>query len=338
MIKKFTNEIAFFKSHPLGMRVLLLTNLIYGLVMPIIELFVGAYIMRNSSDISLVVVFQLAVYTGIPTTFMINGFLLKRVPISRLYSLGMLLYRMVTDKLPFEAKTSMAYFARHLYAEPTPLTEHIADLPDWLGSLIMRLLRKKPDERIQTAAEVVKILDEGAAKLLGPPTDPEAKRLAALRSYRVLDTEAEQAFDDLTFLASHICGTPIALVSLIEEDRQWFKSKVGLSITQTARNISFCQHTIRGTTPLVVGDAPTDPRFADNPAVCQAPHIRFYAGVPLIDDEGCALGTLCVVDRVSKNLTPDQVSALAALGRLVMSQLSFRRELLEHREGAESPQ
>lgn len=91
MFQKFTQEIAFFKSHPLGMRMLLLTNLIYGLVMPIIELFIGAYIMRNSSDISLVVVFQLAVYTGIPTTFMINGFLLNRVPISRLYSLGMLL-------------------------------------------------------------------------------------------------------------------------------------------------------------------------------------------------------------------------------------------------------
>ncbi|MEY3194722.1 MAG: hypothetical protein RIQ78_819, partial [Bacteroidota bacterium] len=91
MLKKLTNEIAFFQSHPLGMRTLLLTNLIYGLVMPIIELFVGAYIMRNSSDISLVVIFQLAVYTGIPTTFMINGFLLNRVPISKLYSLGMLL-------------------------------------------------------------------------------------------------------------------------------------------------------------------------------------------------------------------------------------------------------
>jgi YQGE family putative transporter len=91
MFKKITQEVTFFKSHPLGMRVLLLTNLMYGLVMPIIELFVGAYIMRNSSDISLVVIFQLAVYTGIPTTFLINGFLLNRVPISRLYSLGMLL-------------------------------------------------------------------------------------------------------------------------------------------------------------------------------------------------------------------------------------------------------
>jgi serine/threonine protein kinase len=253
---------------------------------------------------------------------------------SDLYSFGMLLYRMVTDKLPFDAKTSMAYFARHLYTAPTPPGEHLPDLPEWLGSLIMRLIRKEPAERIQTAAEVVRILDEGLLKLQGPPADPEGKRLAALRSYHVLDTEAEQAFDDLTFLASHICGTPIALVSLIDEDRQWFKSKVGLSITQTARNISFCQHTIRGTTPLVVGDAPKDPRFAENPAVCQAPHIRFYAGVPLIDAEGAALGTLCVVDRVPKNLTPDQVSALAALGRLVMNQLAFRRELMERASAA----
>ncbi|MCE9566774.1 MAG: protein kinase [Planctomycetes bacterium] len=257
-------------------------------------------------------------------------------PRSDLYSLGVTLYRMVSDQLPFTGKTAIACFTQHFSKEPPSLTAHVADLPAWFESLILRLLRKDPAERVQTAAEVVRLLDDGYAHLQGPPTDPEDKRLAVLRSYRVLDTASEQAFDDLTFLAAHICGTPIAMVSLIDEDRQWFKSKVGLSITQTARNISFCQHTIRGTTPLIVSNAATDPLFADNPTVRQEPNIRFYAGVPLIDPEGCALGSLCVLDRVARGLTSDQVSALSALGRLVMTQLTMRRELMERREAGKS--
>jgi len=241
---------------------------------------------------------------------------------------------MVTARLPFAGKTAIACFTQHLTQEPPKPTCVIADLPEWLESLILRLLRKTPAERIQTASEVVRLLDEGAICLMGPPTDPEERRLAALRSYQVLDTESEQSFDDLTFLASHICGTPIAIVSLIDQDRQWFKSKVGLSATQTARNISFCQYTILGTEPLIVDNAATDPRFKDNPVVVNEPHIRFYAGVPLIDSEGCALGSLCVADGVVRGLSPEQVAALSALGRLVMNQLSSRRELLNRREKA----
>ncbi|MBA4188543.1 MAG: hypothetical protein C0467_11105 [Planctomycetaceae bacterium] len=249
-----------------------------------------------------------------------------------LYSFGILLYRLVTARLPFAGKTAIACFTQHLSLEPPKPTKVVADLPEWLESLILRLLRKDPAERIQTASEVVRLLDEGAARLLGPPTDPESRRLAALRSYQVLDTASEQSFDDLTFLASHICGTPIALVSFIDEDRQWFKSKVGLSAIQTARNVSFCQYTIRGTEPMIVGNAATDPRFQDNPVVVNEPHIRFYAGVPLIDTEGCALGSLCVVDRVVRGMSPEQIAALSALGRLVMNQLTLRRELLNRRE------
>lgn len=246
-----------------------------------------------------------------------------------LYSFGVLLYRMCTDKLPFQAKTPVACFAQHLTKEPAAPTTHVADLPAWLESLIVHLLRKDPAERIQTAVEVIRLLDEGAAQLLGPPIDPEERRLAALRSYRVLDTDSEQVFDDLTFLASHICGTPIAALSLIDEDRQWFKSKVGLSVSQTARNISFCQYTIRGTDPMIVGNATTDQRFLDNPLVRGDPGIRFYAGVPLINTEGCALGSLCVIDRVPRGLSSEQLAALGALGRLVMNQLELRRELME---------
>jgi serine/threonine protein kinase len=245
-----------------------------------------------------------------------------------LYAVGLVLYRMATGRLPFIATNPVGYFTQHISKLPPPPREFAPELPMWLETLILELLNKDPADRVQTAAELVRRLDAGSAKEQKPALEGEAKRLAALRSYQVLDTEAEQAFDDLTFLASQICGTPIAAVSLIDEDRQWFKSKVGLSVSQTARNLSFCQYTIRGTTPLIVGNASTDPQFADHPLVKDEPRIRFYAGVPLIDPEGCALGSLCVVDRVARGLSSDQLAALAALGRLVMTLLNNRREML----------
>lgn len=247
---------------------------------------------------------------------------------SDLYSFGILMYRMVAGRLPFTAKTAMACFAYHLNTQFAPPKKHVADLPDWLDALIMSLLKKDPAERPQSALEVGRLLDEGAVKLLGGPVAPEEKRIAALKSYGVLDTDPEQAFDDLTQLASYICGTPMAAMTLIDSDRQWFKAKVGLDLNQTARNVSFCQYTILGKGPMVVGDPEGDPRFASNPFVQQDPHIKFYAGVPLIDGEGCALGSLCVIDKVRRHLSPEQISALEALGRAVMSQLALRRELL----------
>ncbi|WP_439626695.1 GAF domain-containing serine/threonine-protein kinase [Gemmata sp.] len=256
---------------------------------------------------------------------------------SDLYSFGMLLYRMVAGRLPFTAKTAMACFANHLNTQFVTPKKYAADLPDWLEALVMKLLRKDPADRPQTAAEVGRLLDEGSARLLGPPLDPEAKRVAALKTYGVLDTDPEQAFDDLTHLASYICGTPIAIVSLLDEDRQWFKSKVGLSVNQTAKNVSFCQYTIKGTAPMIVGNAEADARFADNPLVKLDPHIRFYAGVPLIDGDGAALGSLCVIDRVQRELSSEQIAALAALGRSVMSQLALRRELLRLNLAAKLP-
>jgi serine/threonine-protein kinase len=251
-----------------------------------------------------------------------------------LYALGLVLYRMTAGRLPFVADSPHGYFSQHLHARPPRPSEFTpGGLPDWFEALVLRLLRKDPAERVQTAREVAGLLDEGAARASVPPADPEARRLAALRGYRVLDTGAEQAFDDLTFLASHVCRTPIALVSLVDEDRQWFKSRVGLSVSQTARSVSFCQHTIRGRTALVVEDATGDPRFADNPFVRSDPNIRFYAGVPLIEPGGCALGSLCVIDRVPRTLSPEQVAALAALSRLVVNQLHLRREMMGPPEG-----
>lgn len=155
--------------------------------------------------------------------------------------------------------------------------------------------------------------------------DLEAMRLEALQSYEVLDTKTEQAFDALTALIADVCQTPIALISLLDTDRQWFKSRHGLDATETPREYAFCDHAIRKPGVMVVRDARQDERFADNPLVTGAPNIRFYAGSPLIDVDGYALGTLCVIDREPRQLTSRQLNTLAQLSRQVAHLLELRR-------------
>jgi diguanylate cyclase (GGDEF)-like protein/PAS domain S-box-containing protein len=151
------------------------------------------------------------------------------------------------------------------------------------------------------------------------------QRLAALREYEVLDSESEQAFDDLALLAAHICGTPMALVSLVDEQRQWFKARVGLELEETSRDIAFCAHTINGREVMVVEDTHTDDRFDDNPLVAGDPGVRFYAGAPLVTPAGHAVGSLCALDRRPRTLTPEQARALSTLARAVVTQLELRR-------------
>jgi len=153
----------------------------------------------------------------------------------------------------------------------------------------------------------------------------ESARQAALDRYNVLDTLPEKEYDDLTRLAASICGTPIALISLIDRDRQWFKSQVGLGASETPRDISFCGHVVANDEMLQVNDALKDERFADNPLVVDEPKIRFYAGVPLKTSDNFTLGTLCVIDRAARDLTPIQIQQLESLSRLVISQLELRR-------------
>jgi GAF domain-containing protein len=158
---------------------------------------------------------------------------------------------------------------------------------------------------------------------------PEKKRLAVLWQYEVLDTVPEELFDDLTELAARICEAPIALISLVDENRQWFKSRVGITLTETKRDISFCAHAIRQSSLFIVPDATKDPRFARNPMVVSDPGIRFYAGAPLITPDGHALGTLCVLDKIPRDLRSDQKHALTILARHVVSQLELRRRSRE---------
>jgi signal transduction histidine kinase len=155
--------------------------------------------------------------------------------------------------------------------------------------------------------------------------DDERERLAALHDAHVLDTESEPDFDDIAVLASEICGTPMGLVSLVDADRQWFKARIGLDVQQTDRDVAFCAHVVTGHELLEVPDAKEDARFADNPDVLGGGQYRFYAGAPVILDGRHAVGTVCVIDHVPRELTAAQKRALRSLARHAAVQLELRR-------------
>ncbi len=155
----------------------------------------------------------------------------------------------------------------------------------------------------------------------GTPQNEQA-RLATLRSLELLDTAAEECFDRVTRLAKHLFNVPIALVTLVDEDRQWFKSCIGLNVSETPRDISFCGHAILGSSEFVIHDTHLDPRFADNPLVLEEPHIRFYAGNPIRALNGQKMGTLCIIDRQPRTLSKADIAALQDLTSMVEHELA----------------
>lgn len=166
-----------------------------------------------------------------------------------------------------------------------------------------------------------------------PKPDNETARLAALQGFDVLDTLPQALFDDITRLASTICGTPIALISLVDDKRQWFKSRIGLDTSETSRELAFCAHAIlEPGQVMVVEDATRDQRFRDNPLVLGAPDIRFYAGAPIVTADGFALGTICVIDREVRNLSVSQAEGLRSLSRLVVSLLEDEKRRADQRQ------
>lgn len=159
-----------------------------------------------------------------------------------------------------------------------------------------------------------------------PPN--EEQRLKVLREFDIMDSLPEQAYDDFTRLASIICGTPIALISLVDDHRQWFKARVGLEAEETAREHAFCTHAIMHPADvMIVQDASQDTRFSTNPLVTSDPNIRFYAGAPLVTAGGEAIGTICVIDRLPRELTANQIETLKILAREIIVQLELRRSL-----------
>lgn len=181
----------------------------------------------------------------------------------------------------------------------------------------------------EQSVESPKISIGVAIMKIAPLPENEAARLEALRKYNILDTEPEAAFESMVHLAAYICQTPIAAISLIDENRQWFKAITGLDAKETPREVAFCAHTILHDEIMVVQDAKADDRFCDNPLVCSSPDIRFYAGVPLSTTDGYHLGTLCVIDREPRVLTQEQMDAIRILADNIMAHLDLH---LSHRQ------
>ena len=252
-----------------------------------------------------------------------------------MFSFGVLAFELLSYRKPFSSENLFRLLEMIVKEEPEASLSRLAPaLPTALVEIVERAMRKIPQERFSSMRELRSALvavHVGATTVGVDPEVPtplpesEAERLRAIQRYAILDTPPEAAFDELAQLAARICGTPFALVSLVARDRQWVKASVGTLAREAPRGSAFCSHAILGRQVMVVPDASMDARFRDNPVVCGDSGLRFYAGAPLVTPDGFAIGTLCVLDREPRELSPDQNQALRILASQVMAQLELRR-------------
>ena len=251
-----------------------------------------------------------------------------------IFSFGLLAYELLTRQKAFRSDNLFKLLETIVKEEPPPLEEFAPDTPPVLADIVRRCMRKEPSERFQTARDLRDALLEvheqtsTTSSMIHPLVPPdEASRLAALSRFEILDSEPEPEFDDVARLAALICDTPIALVTFIDRDRQWFKSRVGVDATETPREHALCAHAILGRDAFMIPDTTADERFAHNPMVTGPMKLRFYAGAPLVTPDGHAIGTICVLDRVPRQLGEGQVEALRALARQSVALLELRRRM-----------
>jgi serine/threonine protein kinase len=260
-----------------------------------------------------------------------------------IFSFGVLAHELLSGSKPFQNENLFLLLEQIVKEEAPPLAEIAPDVSPALIAIVERAMQKKPEDRFATARDLrdalVAVQQQLATANGGPPDaleiplpDDEKGRLAALARLEILDTEPEQEFDDLTLLASQLCGTPVALISFVDRDREWLKSKVGISESSFPRLLAFCAHAITGRDVFVVPDVAADGRFSRNPLVTDERRVRFYAGAPLLTPEGFAVGALSVIDRVPRELSAREIEALRALSRQVMAQLELKRRRRADRE------
>jgi eukaryotic-like serine/threonine-protein kinase len=252
---------------------------------------------------------------------------LDAVPQSDVYSLGLVILEAITGHAEFPGTVERSAFAR-LERDP-----HVpADLPPLVAEVLRGMTALEPDKRMPLVEVALKLQQHLVDELIGlRELDPalvqetEAARVAALHRYDILDTGPDETFDAITRIASRVLDAPIALVTLVDLNRVWFKSHQGWDETQVGRDIAFCSTTIPDTPgPWTIPDALKDPRTRDNPLVTDGPTVRSYAGAPLITRDGHNLGSLCVFDREARTFTPEQIASLADLAGLVMHEMEIR--------------
>jgi serine/threonine protein kinase len=258
-----------------------------------------------------------------------------------IFSFGAVAYELLSGRKAFRNENLFKLLETIVKEEPEPLSIAAPEVPATLAEIVHKTLHKEPAKRFQTAEELRDALiavhdtldpEVPVVQVSGTPLPQnEAARMAALARFDILDSDPEREFDDLARLASQVCGTPYALISLVDRDRQWFKARVGVEARETPRSVSLCAHAILGHDPLVVPDASKDSRFSNNPLVRSGPGFHFYAGAPLVTNDGHAIGTICVLDRKARELDPDQIESLRALSRQVVAQLELRRRVRAER-------